>query len=208
MARFSHFSKHALNRIGQRTKLNYFTIADILDYGGAVDVGTEPVFDRKHWLFYSDIDASCFVAVQDAVTGLVVTVLPLDYHENLAWKVSEEDLSKAKSIATTFKLRDVKSSSVPPSIIVVKARYMSREGYQKTVTLTKLKASDYKSDLFNVFNDESFESEVNYHCGRKGIDVSTIYEVTIALGNDGEPISIDWNLRAIECSEEGSASFV
>jgi hypothetical protein len=194
MTRFAHFSKHALSRIGQRTKLNYFTIADILDYGGAVDVGTEPVFDRKHWLFYSEVDDSCFVAVQDALTGLVITVLPLDYHENLAWKVGEEDIGEAKSLATTFTPSSAKSSSAPPSIIIVKARYMSSEGYQKTATLTKFKASDYKSDLFKVLNDESFESEVERHCRRKGIDTSKIYEVSIALGNDGEPIAINWAL--------------
>lgn len=194
MARFAHFSKHALKRVGQRTKLNYFTIADILDYGGAIDIGTEPVFDRKHWLFYSEVDETCFVAVQDAVTGLVVTVLPLDYHENLAWKVGEEDLAEAKKIASTSTPRDANSSKTPPSIIIVKARYLTNEGYQKTVILTKFKASDYKSDLFSVLKDESFESEVSYHCNRKGIDTSSIYEVAIALGNDGEPIAINWDL--------------
>ena len=71
---------------------------------------------------------------------------------------------------------------------------MSSEGYQKTATLTKFKASDYKSDLFKVLNDESFESEVEHHCLRKGIDTSTIYEVAIALGNNGEPIAINWDL--------------
>ena len=164
----------------------------MLDYGGAIDVGKEAVFDRKHWLFYSDSDDCCFVAVQDALTGLVVTVLPLDYHENLAWKVGEEPLLEARQKASTYIPINANSLIEPPSIIIVKARYMSDEGYQKTATLTKFRSSDYKDDLFNVLNDKSFESEVNYHCKRKGIDTFKVHEISIALGNDGEPLSIDW----------------
>lgn len=193
MARFTYFSKHALKRIGQRTKLNYFVIADMLDYGGAIDVGVETVFDRKHWLFYSELDDCCFVAVQDSITGLVVTVLPLDYHENLAWKVDANSLVEAKEKSFHYNLNDTNKSKEPPSIIIVKARYMSDQDYQKTAMLTKFKAADYNDDLFKVLKDESFESEVNYHCKLKRIDVLKVHEITIALGNDGEPLTIDWN---------------
>ena len=193
MARFTHFSKHSLKRIDQRTKLNYFLIAEMLDHELAIDVGTEIVFDRKHWLFYSYLDDCCFVAVQDCFTGLVITVLPLDYHENLAWKIDDNQLIKAKKKATLEVPSDLGgSNNVPPSIIMVKARYMSDQGYQKTVTLAKLKASDYDSDLLVILKDELFESEVKHFCKLKNTEVADIFEVTVALGNDGEPLMIDW----------------
>ena len=193
MARFAHFSKHALKRISQRTALNFFSIADILDCGLAVDVGKELVFDKRHWLFYSDVDSCCFVAVQDALSGLVITVLPLDYHENLAWKISDEAIVEAKRKSSSYVpvVKDV--SKEHPSIIIVKARYMADEGFSKTSTLAKFRSSDYKDDLFNVLRDKSFESEVNYHCKRKGINPSRVYEIAIALGNGGEPLIIEWN---------------
>lgn len=75
MGRFAHFSRHALKRIKQRTGVNYFSIADILDGRMAVDIGQEPVFGRRHWLFYSEPDDCCFVAIQDSMSGLVITVL-------------------------------------------------------------------------------------------------------------------------------------
>ena len=198
MARFAHFSKHALKRISQRTTLNYFSIADMLDYNGAIDVGSELVFDRKHWLFYSAVDNCCFVAVQDALTGLVITVLPLDYHENLAWRINDEVIEEAKRRSTSYTRVKKDVPRERPSIIIVKARYISDDGHQKTSTLTKFRSSDYKDDLFKVLSDKSFESEINHHCNRKGIKTSTIYELTIALGNDGEPIVIDWISNASE----------
>lgn len=193
MARFAHFSKHSLKRIGQRTKLSYFLIADMLDYGRAIDVGKEVVFDRKHWLFYSNLDDCCFVAIQDSFTGLVITVLPLDYHQNLAWKVDSNSLIEAKEKASNYNQYDQNKSNCYPSIIIVKARYKSDDGYQKTVTLTKFKAADYNDDIYSVLKDKSFESEINYHCKLKGIDTMKIHDIAIALGNDGEPLTIDWN---------------
>lgn len=193
MARFAHFSKHALQRISQRTKLNYFSIADILDYGGAIDVGTEPVFDRKHLLFFSDIDDCFFVAIQDSITGLVVTVLPIDYHENIAWKIEADAFLESRRLAyNCLEMNREESAKVPASILIVKARYLSEEGYQKTVTLTKLKSAEHGEDLSNILNHESFESKILAHCKRKEISPFSLYEITIALGNDGEPLSIDW----------------
>lgn len=195
MARFAHFSKHALKRITQRTGVNYFSIADMLDFGGAVDIGKEPVFDRRHWLFYSEPDECCFVAIQDPMTGLIITVLPLDYHENLAWKVSVSDCHKAKKLwaASPELAGSYDAPKIPPSIIILKARYMSSDGYAKATTLAKFRASDYNNDVYRVLNDRSFESEVIYHCKRKDIDPSSLIEVSVALGNDGEPLTILWD---------------
>ena len=195
MGRFSHFSRHALKRIKQRTGVNYFSIADILDGRMAVDIGQEPVFGRRHWLFYSEPDDCCFVAIQDSMSGLVITVLPLEYHANLAWKISLDDCQKAKTLATSCagSVASSSASNIPPSIIIVKARYASVEGYAKATTLIKFKASDYNSDLCKVLNDGSFESEIIYQCRRKAIDPSALIEVCIALGNDGEPLIIHWN---------------
>jgi len=74
----------------------------------------------------------------------------------------------------------------------VKAQYLSGEGYQKTVTLTKLKSAEYGEDLLNVLNDESLESEILTHCKRKGVNPLNLFGITIALGKGGEPLVIDW----------------
>jgi len=202
MTRFAYFSKHALKRIKQRTKLSCFTIADMLDFGLAVHIGSEIVFDRKHWLFYSSLDDCCYVAIQDPLTGLVVTVLPVDYHENLAWKVLDAQLAQAKEISSQDISHLIHQSSTPsvklhediaPSTIILKAHYLSEQGYMKTSLLAKIKADDYDGDLLNFVKDESFDAEVEFHCKKKCIAPLTVSLLSLALGKKGEPLRVDWH---------------
>lgn len=192
MKRFAVFSKHALERINQRTLLNYFTIADILDYGGTVDIGTEFFFDKKHWLFYSHLDDCYFIAIQDSFIGTVVTVLPLDYYENLNFKVKDKYLDEAKQKYISYKSIRKESIKEPPSVIVIKAKYISDYGYQKTSTIKKLKSIDYKENIFDFLRDELFESTVSLYCEQKGVDVSKVFLISISHGNNGEPLDIKW----------------
>jgi len=190
MARFTHFSKHALMRIDQRTRLNYFDIAEILDHDLAIDTGTELVFDRKHWLFYSEMDDSCFVAVQDSLTGLVITVLPIDYHEVLAWKIKEELYRQAAKKVKEYEPNNIKSPTEQASVIKIQARYISDQGYPKTVSLTKYEASEYSFDISRVLGDKSLDSEIKQQCISKGISTSDVLSISISLGK--EKITVDW----------------
>ena len=94
----SFFSKHAFKRIAQRTLLTYEEIGLILDGGFYVNTGTEPGFNRDHFVFYSHKDEVCFVAIRDHYSGKVITILPLDYHKNLAWPITESTIAKAQEI--------------------------------------------------------------------------------------------------------------
>jgi hypothetical protein len=107
MGAFTYFSKHAYMRIAQRTLLSFDQIAFILDKGYFVNTGTEPGFNRDHLVFYSHKDETCFVAIRDHYSGKIVTILPLDYHHNLAWPISEQALNKARQIYP-FNLLDEK----------------------------------------------------------------------------------------------------
>jgi len=88
---FTHFTHHAFDRITERTKLSCEDISFILDNKLVVNMGCKPGMPRQHLLFYSDLDDEYFVAIQDEMSGTIVTILPLEYHANLAWKVSEDD---------------------------------------------------------------------------------------------------------------------
>lgn len=196
MSRFAYFSKHALKRVNQRTKLNQFTIADILDFGLAIDIGSEPVFDRKHWLFYSTLDDCCYVAIQDPLTGLIVTVLPMDYHENLAWKVPTAQLQQAKKLASqniSHLINPVEKST--SSVLILKAHYLCEQDYLKTCTLAKINASDHAGDLLNLLNNDSFIAQVESYCQDKCIDPSTVSQLSITRGKNGKPLRVDWNCQ-------------
>ena len=96
MAHFSYLSYHAQKRAAQRTALRGDEIASILNAGLAVDAGCMPGFNKRHWLFYSAPDDACYVAVQDTLTGTVLTILPLAYQERLAWKIDDADCERCR----------------------------------------------------------------------------------------------------------------
>jgi hypothetical protein len=78
------FTRHACSRASELLSLSTSEIADILDWDLAVDIGVDNGTNRVHRLFYSSLDGICFVAIQDSKTKAVVTILPLDYHENIS----------------------------------------------------------------------------------------------------------------------------
>ena len=96
----SIFSTHVRERIAERLRLSPESVAHLLDEGRTVLVGSEPGSNREHRLFYSPPDQQWFVAVQDHTDGVVVTLLPVDYHQTLAWVVSEEAKRTARAMAT------------------------------------------------------------------------------------------------------------
>lgn len=95
-SRFSYLSEHAILRLRQRTQLQPNEMNHLLDNHGYFRLGSHAGFHREHLLFYSPKDDTCFVAIQDHRMGKVVTILPTNYHKNLAWTVTENDCEQAK----------------------------------------------------------------------------------------------------------------
>lgn len=90
---------HARARLSERTHMEEPKFCKCLDDQECVIVGIEPYTDKVHKLFYSVEDDATFVAIQDNANGAVITVLPLDYHENLGWSVTPKKMERAKWLA-------------------------------------------------------------------------------------------------------------
>ncbi len=198
MHRFTYFSEHAIKRINERTRLTNNNIADIIDLGLAVDVGTERIFNRKHWLIYSVIDEGFFVAIQDSYTGLVVTVLPVEYHENLAWKIDECSLTEAKS---NIEVNDIPSllqeftkqlNYEPSKNIHVKVRYLDNNNTVKTKSLFKLPAAQFNYSSENILIDKRFNNNIRELSEFKGINPLSIFEVLLSYKKEKSPKIIAW----------------
>jgi hypothetical protein len=196
--RFSYFSNHALQRIEQRTSLEPSEIADAIDFGLAVDTGTELVFEKIHWLIYSIKDECYFFIIQDKFTGLVITILPTQYHDNLAWQVDEECFFKAKSnieqnnvsekqleFSKQFNLETTKN-------IKVKVRYFDLNNEEKTKSLFNLPASEYDYNSDNVPIDNSFKNNIHQHIKRTDIKESSIFAVLLSYKKNEPPRILSW----------------
>jgi hypothetical protein len=192
MQAFAHFSKHAFQRIAQRTKLSCEEIARILDRGLVVNTGRKPGLNRNHLVFYSVPDDNFFVAIQDGLTGTVVTILPLEYQANLAWQVTEQDCVKARDIVlgTTYEEQSLKATS-KASAFVISGHYLDGEGNQKTKVILKTGSGIYGNEIKAFLSDQSIFSRLDELAVAKAIDPERMFGVSIRLGRHGEPIAID-----------------
>lgn len=183
---FCHFSNHAFDRLAQRSALFYHQVADLLDQGLVVNTGCKPGFNRAHLVFYSSIDDCCFVAIQDIVTGTVVTILPLDYHANLAWSIDEETQNKAKEKALSLK-KVSECKNQPPQSYLIYAHYVNEEGKYKSVKLTSYKAADYEHEFTKFINSAPWEKELEALLLNKNIHADSLSDLTAREGNRGCP---------------------
>lgn len=196
--RFSYFSNHALLRIEQRTSLKPNEIADIIDFGLAVDTGTEPIFEKKHWLIYSIKEDCYFFIIQDKFTGLVVTILPTQYHVNLAWPVDNESFDQAKNNIEQNSIYDrqlefSKQFNIEKTQnIKVRVRYLDLNNEAKTKSLFNLPAIEYNFNSDNVPIDHSFKSNINQHLKRTKIKESSVFAVLLSYKKNEPPRILSW----------------
>ncbi len=192
MQAFTHFSRHAFKRIASRTKLTCEKISHILDRKLAINTGREPGFNRNHLLFYSDPDDDFYVAIQDTLTGVVITVLPLDYHANLAWHVTPEDCARAKDLYINAPVENVQIQPASgATVFLISGHYIDDKGKQKTKVIQKISSKAYKNDVKQFLSDQVAFSKINVFAAEKGIEPKNMFRITIRLGNKGEPITID-----------------
>lgn len=192
MNRRTFFSKHAIKRVSERTNVDCQLIADMLDYNGAIEIGELPVFNKKHHLFYSAADNACFVAIQDGFTGEVITILTIEYHENLAWKIAPDLIDKAKLQSLSYFIPEPTIEITQPLNLFVRMRYVAPNSHLKTKSLFSQKVTSDISKPCELANSSTFESEVNRSCLEKGVDPSWVIEVTVSLGRKDTPLIIDW----------------
>lgn len=120
MSSFTKFSVHARIRADERLSMSEEDVALLLDHGLAVKISEEKNTSRIHLLFYSADDFQCFVAVYDQNTKTVITLLPVDYYEQLNHKISIVFVEEAKlKVSARYDPATDKEVEPPPSEVPV-----------------------------------------------------------------------------------------
>jgi len=189
MQAFAHFSQHAFVRIAQRAALRCEEIAEILDQKRCLSIGKAPGFNREHWLFYSPEDQCCFVAIQDTMSGTVITILPTDYHKNLAWEINPADCERAKKLATSDQTAHTEKQTA--TIFAIRGHYLDEIAAQKTKVLIKIPGATYHHDLRQLLADEHLFENLAELAADKGIPPDRMFSISIQLGSKRPPFYID-----------------
>lgn len=135
-------TNHAKSRLQERSKESESSLNALLEQGKTIKIGSEPSSNRCHHLFWSEIDQLHHVLILDEKTQEAITILPIDYHENISWKISEDALKLAKALATNSTIISEEFETEPP----VHAKISIRSQNQ-TISLGKFTFSN--SNLLN-----------------------------------------------------------
>ena len=204
------YTRHAWSRVHERLSLTAAEVAEILDAGLTVDIGREDGTDRVHRLFFSVPDQVCFVAVQDVANGVVITVLPIDFHENIAWRVAEHAQDQAKRLLMhgrstganpTPQTGALRAASDPAVFGVVRPprpeqssrtpvfRLTAYLDDARAVNLGSWPSIPYAGSMEQLLNDDYFFAQLENRLREKGVDPHRCTTVYVRLGT-GEPVRV------------------
>ena len=94
------FTNHGFARLVERSDESVNSIIEYIENEKYELVGIESNSNRKHVLIFSICDQNWHVIVYDQKTLQIITILPVDYYESLAWRIPYEALNKIKAIST------------------------------------------------------------------------------------------------------------
>lgn len=199
----SRLSVHAAQRLAERTHIREPDLLGLLDGEKSVPVGIEERTNRLHRLVYSVNDEECFVAVQDMGNGEVITVLTLEYHENLAWKISSESQNLARKLALrwvrqTAEGRPPESTSgvqIPRTSLRLRAYLTTIEGAWhgptiKAKNLGSLSISACDRPLDALHTSIAFCEEVRHRLKARGIETSLVRKIVGQMGKNFDTAEI------------------
>ena len=191
------YTRHAWSRVLGRLSLSPAELADLLDWNLVVDIGVESGTNRVHRLFFSAPDGVCFVAVQDQACGAVVTVLPLDFHENIAWRVSLSAQETARRLASPGEYPTPRLDAVPtvalsdaagPLVFRVGAYVHTPTGV-RAVSLGSWPCRPYGGKVANLLGDEEFFWALEARLAAKGVEDHVVDTIFVRFGKDG-PVTL------------------
>ena len=201
------YSRHAWSRVLDRLSLTPAEVAILLDYDLAVTVGSRGRL--LHRLFFSPPDAQCFVAVQDERAGVVVTVLPLDYHEACAWTVAPALQAQAQRLLFHGSTNAIDGGKTghesAPSDLRLGCYFRNGQGGLRYQNLGSLPAHRGEHDVAALLEQDAVFDEVRRRIAAKRRIGEVPVEVFLRVGRRGPTTRIHMDPPCSEVTTHGAA---
>lgn len=115
-----------------------------------------------------------------------MTVLPLDFHENLAWKVSDEDVQRARLLATRRpsprSLHMKRARKQKPKCFRVGVIHVNCQGDRQYVFLAKFPCVSYNEDHEHLLRDDDVLRRLDHELATLGLNPGSILAVIVRQG--------------------------
>ena len=170
-------SIHAMDRLLSRTGQSLEGFKEIYNKEKILPIGKEKGSSRIHELFYCKFKNQCFISIRDEENFEVITILPIDYHCNIAWEISKDAQQLAKKIfyeeqKTNLNFnQEEKVSSYKFKIIAINPIYMKRKN------ICNLFASEFAFDMDKMIASSIFKKNINEFFIKEDSDVYSEIEI-------------------------------
>ena len=209
----TQFSFHAYERVIERLTMEPDEVAALLDWDLAVKIGVEKGTNRIHRLFYSKEDFQCFIAIQDEKSRTIVTILPVDYFETLAYKIPKTLLDEAEQLvsdrakpAAAVKVTPPKKDkpvhiAQTPSVFKIQATVSGFPWKPRNFNLGSWPALKCGGSIARLLQDADFAQEMQSKIKLKKRPDEYAVGLLIRLGKNGEPVWVN-----VEEDSEGNCN--
>jgi hypothetical protein len=169
-------TQHAIDRIIERSTASPDSILDMIDIGLSIPIGCGQGSSRSHELLYVPDDSTWFIVIRDLKNFEIITFLPVDYHETLAWKISFDALECAKRLTCGEKQGNVKGEDHLKEPTTYKISVVFYPEPQKHVrrNIGSWRISPYEP-VFDLMNDDEFIRAILDRMKEKGIALHEFY---------------------------------
>ncbi len=189
----TQLTDHAKMRLKERTSLDESAfVAQLANYQ-TVSVGYRRGVNHWHRLFFSAADRCHFVAIQDISNGDIITILPLDYHENLAWRIDEV----AKENAVYKASPEIHAELYPPPATPTRSAKMAITGVfapkSKKENLGSYRFQDVPSSAAAALADDIFVSKLFQKLDQRGAKLEQLEEILLYNKKTGHFLKLGWH---------------
>lgn len=179
--------QHAIDRINERTLLTRQNVSDILAAQAYVNMGSLPGIAKDHLLFYSTLDKDYFVLIRDSMNAEIITCLPLEYHKNTAWKVSEEHKAQARALVPKV---DAAIHNLPPFVFVGVAFVKNGSDNWKNWQIDRLEHDYFETP--EEIKSRLTNASIVKNAFKSGVLATDIKKVYVKVGDRGLPKYFDF----------------
>lgn len=188
----SLLSNHARERIQERFNISEQDFLDLLNSGIGKKVGRSARTNLVHRLVWSHVDKSVLIAIQDVVSGIVLTVLPVDmYRREYGSNLTEQRLRHVMNqmVHAGFAPPDIWSPGDKEENVTV---YVTMSNSTTQVALGRWRGEVTTVDLSALGKSTSFWTWVAEESVTRGLTIDQVHSVSAKFsGGDHQQILYD-----------------
>ena len=171
-------TNHANKRLLEWTGLSVEKFTKIYEERKYLTTGKEQKSRRMHDLFFSEPDDKCFVSIRDEKNFDIVTILPIDYHSNIAWEISPDAQTYARSIFYGLKIDVDEISKVEEKVNLSKFRVVAIGSLNyKRKHIASFFAEEYFCDIGIFAADSSLKNRIQKFFERENRNIYSWIEI-------------------------------